>query len=810
MSRAGFLLPWLVAASLSATTEITSEPVYHLVRATDRTTLETLIDNGADTESVIRRAGHRFDVVARADIVDAVLEGGGALEILQTDLASWYAHRLRSTASTSGRLQTDPEHFVLGSMGGYLTYTEVVDDLERMHQLFPHLASEPFAIGSSVYGRPLWAIKLSAAPELDEDEPEVLYNSLIHAREPAAMMVLHYFMWWLLDGYGTEAEATAILDSRELFFVPVVNPDGYERNRFSHPAGGGMWRHNLGSNGGVDLNRNWSYNWAWDNLGSSGTPGLETYRGPAPFSEPESTALRDFMTQRNILSALHYHTFGNVLVHPFGYDHNTYAPEPDRTRFSSVLAAMAEHNGFAVGSSTETVGYLVNGSAVDWSYGEQTSKPVIYGITSEVGGSDDGFWPATERILPLARANLQANIVWARAAGVHGMLATVAEVHDQAGSDDGIADPGERVQLSIAVTAVGFAPEPLPPATLRLECDSPWITVTDATATATALTTGTPATSDPDLLEVDVHPATPAGSSIPMTVEVTAAGVGAWTAELELAVLGDITVAIFEPSDVSEPSGSTIQSALAQLSIPSILISDVARPFPTLDRFDTLFVLYGMSPGSHLVRAGSAEAAALTGVLDRGGSVWLEGGDLWAHDPAEGGHDFGPRLGVRSSDDGVAVIDPLTGYNAFAGLACHYTGANSSVDRLLPLGDASGALLESSSSQWTVVARNDGYTGARTFASSLQLAGLIETQPADRLVLRIIDHLGMVGPPTSSRSGDLTFDGVTDAADLAILISASAPGGDWSTGERIAGDMNWSGALEAADLPLAAQLIHNT
>jgi len=109
-------------------------------------------------------------------------------------------------------------------------------------------------------------------------------------------------MWYLLENYSSDPSIKNIVDNTEMYFIPVVNPDGYIYNQTTNPNGGGLWRKNRRNNGdntyGVDLNRNYSYNWGYDNTGSSGNTNSDTYRGPSPFSEPESRIMRDFTYQR--------------------------------------------------------------------------------------------------------------------------------------------------------------------------------------------------------------------------------------------------------------------------------------------------------------------------------------------------------------------------------------------------------------------------------------------------------------------------------------------------------------------------------
>ena len=129
------------------------------------------------------------------------------------------------------------------------------------------------------------------------------------------------FMDNLLSRYGTDPEATFIIDNRELYFVPIVNPDGYEYNRRTNPGGGGMWRKNRRNHGGgsfgVDLNRN--YATGFGGSGSSGNRSSDIYRGTSPFSEPETAVLEAFASSRSFVTVFSSHSYTDVLLRPFGY-----------------------------------------------------------------------------------------------------------------------------------------------------------------------------------------------------------------------------------------------------------------------------------------------------------------------------------------------------------------------------------------------------------------------------------------------------------------------------------------------------------
>lgn len=381
--------------------------------------LVRLGEAGIPLEEVRGRDLSRIVLIATPAEIARLRNLGFAVTTLERDVAAGYARRAVQDAAAR-RLQDSSRarNFHLGSLGGFLTLTELEAEFNAMQTLYPLLISAWIQIGTSVEGRPIWAVKISRNPQDDEDEPRVLYTAMHHAREPQGMMVLLHTMWYLLEQYGINSDVTEILDHRELYFVPVVNPDGYYYNEATAPAGGGLWRKNRRRNAngtfGVDLNRNYGFAWGADNTGSSPQPDYETFRGTAPFSEPETQAVRDFCLQKKFSLALNYHTFGDVLIHPWGYSAQQ---TPDSSTFRRLADIITARNYYAVGTGLETLGYRTNGDSDDWMYGDTLTKPVIFAMTPEVGGDDDGFWPAPTRILPLAEAHLEANLRAAELAG---------------------------------------------------------------------------------------------------------------------------------------------------------------------------------------------------------------------------------------------------------------------------------------------------------------------------------------------------------------------------------------------------------
>ena len=354
------------------------------------------------------------------------------------DSESWYEQQLLSDpvyqAVKSGTSLQDiydqeiqnyeiPANFSLGSMGGYLVYDEIVETLDQMHALYPGLVTEKFSIGQSYEGREIWTVWFGT--DLEEDKPQAYYNSLIHAREPMSMTNLIYYFWWLLENYGEDEMATFLLNERHLAFTPVINPDGYEYNRSNSPNGGGMHRKNKRPNGtsgiGTDLNRNFGpYDfWNHPNGGSDTYPGSETYRGTAPFSEPETAAVRDFTVANDFRTSFNYHSYSNLLIYPYGV---LQRQTIDAHVFTGYAIDMTAENNYEYGIDTETVGYNTRGAADDWFYGYEDGNPDgrmnSISMTPEVGSfSDGGFWPPSSRIIELSQDNMLSNLLLGLYAG---------------------------------------------------------------------------------------------------------------------------------------------------------------------------------------------------------------------------------------------------------------------------------------------------------------------------------------------------------------------------------------------------------
>lgn len=384
--------------------------------------------------------------------IQVIEQAGFEYVVLIQDVSHFYANRSKQTdekisekatnaCPTANAVNNDaqypvPSHFNLGSMGGYYTYQEFLQELDEMASVYPNLITVRDTISSflSHENRPIFWVRISDNPTNQEAEPELLYTAIHHAREPESMTQLICFMWYLLENYGTNDEVTAIIEHTQLYFVPLINPDGYCYNQTTNPNGGGMWRKNRRNNGdgtfGVDNNRNYSY--GWNTTGTSQNTSNETYCGPSAFSEPENQAVRWLAEQHNFRFALNYHTYGNLLLYPIGTTIAAIAPHNDY--FAMIAEYMAAQNGYLAQKSSGL--YPASGDSDDYLYMEDVGvglKDSVFSMTPEIGSNQDGFWPSMSRIVPIAQENVFPNLVVShlthRYASIHSLDQSVIDTN---------------------------------------------------------------------------------------------------------------------------------------------------------------------------------------------------------------------------------------------------------------------------------------------------------------------------------------------------------------------------------------------
>jgi len=404
----------------------TAQPGSHYSRVKIKLGEKTLADVGAlgleNDHGEIAKGRYIINDYSEEEI-SKLDEAGFLYEVLIPDVQEWYASQSASVQNIGFRdgcgedisyNYETPVNYEYGSMGGYQTYAEMLSTLDKMAEMYPNLISARQPIGDfeTHENRPVYWLKVSDNPNQDEaTEPEVLYTAVHHAREPNSLSQIIFYLWYLLENYEDDPEVQFLVDNTEMYFIPCINPDGYIYNETTNPNGGGLWRKNRWeSNGevyGVDLNRNYGFEWGADNNGSSPDPNSQVYRGETAFSEPETQAVKYFCEQHEFQIALNYHTHGNLLIHPWGYNDT---PTAEDALFKGMGNVMIRENNFTMGTGTETVGYVVNGGSDDWMYGESDTKAPIYSYTPEVGPNSFGFWPPQTAIDELNKSAMWQNL----------------------------------------------------------------------------------------------------------------------------------------------------------------------------------------------------------------------------------------------------------------------------------------------------------------------------------------------------------------------------------------------------------------
>jgi len=309
--------------------------------------------------------------------------------------------------------------FSVSSFAGILSFTnfhtppQVDAALTTLHNTYPGQTSI-ITIGTSYGGNPMKALKISSNPAVnDPTKGDVVYVALHHAREWISVEVALYLADELLARYSTDATLHADMDRLQIWIIPVVNPDGYAYTATwgscADVTSPRMWRKNrrLNSDGtfGVDLNRNWGYQWGLLS-GSSNTTTDDTYHGTGAFSEPETTVLRDFLNGlTNFKSFVTYHSFSELYLRPWSYTTSDPPGEPTlksiAQRNINLIAAVHGH------TYSENIWYTSSGEATDWVWQEKRVAAFTPELRPAPTGAG-GFCVAASEIIPCAEENFPA------------------------------------------------------------------------------------------------------------------------------------------------------------------------------------------------------------------------------------------------------------------------------------------------------------------------------------------------------------------------------------------------------------------
>jgi hypothetical protein len=268
---------------------------------------------------------------------------------------------------------------------------------------YPNI-TELISIGQSVYGRELWAMKITDNPSVEEFEPEIQWIGAHHGDETISSEVCYYMIDHLLTNYGTDPQVTWLVDEREIWIIPMFNPDGFES--------GSRYNGN-----GVDLNRGYLCPCGC-NAGSA-------------MAQPEHQALEAFNERMNPVTSLTFHS-GAVYVN-YLWDY-TYSATPDEPMIITISDGYGDRSGLPVTNGADW--YIVHGSCQDWCYDQRGEIDT----TIEVSTTKD---PPASSIDPIVDDNIPAMLYQARMSG-KGIRGLVTD-----------GDTGEPLSGTISIPEIG-------------------------------------------------------------------------------------------------------------------------------------------------------------------------------------------------------------------------------------------------------------------------------------------------------------------------------------------------------------------
>ena len=363
------------------------------------------------------KPGHYLDLVITLSELKELKRLGNAVRSVKTE------SEVRKNVSNVSARKVVPA-------GGYHNYDNLIAELQQIERQHPDICrlvqigeswgqkySDQGNVFYDDYSHKLWALKISDNVEEEEDEPSIYYMGLHHARELVSVEMVMAILHHILDGYGADPTIRAHVDNSQIWFIPLVNPDGH---RVVEEQVDVWWRKNIRDNNengefdtdvsngtgtdGVDLNRN--YGFEWGGFGASDSCRSALYRGPYPWSEPEIEAIKKFLESHHFVAGISYHSYGEQVLFPYSY---TYlADAPDHQALSELAIRMAETIPDASGGTYLPQAswqlYPASGTTEDYAYGAHG----IFSYTIELGTE---FIPPENQLAAITGDNIEAAMI---------------------------------------------------------------------------------------------------------------------------------------------------------------------------------------------------------------------------------------------------------------------------------------------------------------------------------------------------------------------------------------------------------------
>lgn len=386
MKNIGWILVASLCLSFGTQARAETQNFWVAVETKDKYERTALVNAGVSIETVVDDTSYAF--VTDKDLEKIEKKGFKILKRLPADLFNSLDFPSADSA--------------------FHNYAELTTELRRLADANPGFV-KMFSIGKSIEGRDIWAIRLNTDGIEEGDvsgKPGIVFMGGHHAREHVSIEMPFLLTKYLIENARTDSMITHLLESRDIFIIPMVNPDGaeYDISTGSYK----MWRKNRRVNTGnrcmgVDLNRNYGH--LWGTGGSSNDPCNDTHMGARPFSEPETQAIKQFVEARpNLKVLLSFHTFSELILYPWGAKYDPVPNQADAKTFETMAQTMARWNRYKPEQASDL--YIASGDTTDWAYGTLG----IFAFTFELSPSSmngGGFYPGAAIIEPVFRANLR-------------------------------------------------------------------------------------------------------------------------------------------------------------------------------------------------------------------------------------------------------------------------------------------------------------------------------------------------------------------------------------------------------------------
>ncbi|WP_141577859.1 M14 family metallopeptidase [Actinomadura sp. WMMA1423] len=346
-----------------------------------------------------RTVQERSRVARTGAAVNAVRAGAVEVSAIPSEVAA--IRRLGFAVQAAPPQAANPSAAPSTAATSYHTFAEMRSEVDSVVAAHPQIARQ-FVVGRSYQGRDIVGVKISDNVATDENEPEVMIIANIHARERLTAEQALDYIGQLTAGYGSDSRITNLVNTREIYVMPMVNPDGQVYDMTSDTQPGRMWRKNRQPNPtstGTDLNRNFAYKWGCCG-GSSGNGSSETYRGTGPESAVETKVLADFVRSRVVGGKqqlgmfLDIHSDAELVLWPFGYTYSNTVPgamsADEEAAHRTIGRELAGTNGFDPEQSSDL--YITDGTTDDYTWGQQR----IFSFTFELAGGS--FYPPPSAI----------------------------------------------------------------------------------------------------------------------------------------------------------------------------------------------------------------------------------------------------------------------------------------------------------------------------------------------------------------------------------------------------------------------------